>query len=274
MTRSVLPRLLAAAASIAAIAAALTVVAGTGFAQSSTAAQANYAPTNTTQPAITGTAQTGQTLTASQGSWTSDSAATYTYQWMTCDAQGNNCANIANATNQTYVVQTGDVGKTIRVTVTAKNASGSTPSTSTQTGVVTAAGSSSGGGTQGSATSVAASTVTLPNRLIIDNVKFSPTRVDTRSTFTGRFHVSETQGGHSVSGALVSLTALPYAWAKNASGEAQTDSSGWATLSIRPSVNLPLGKHVSIVMFVRARVQGQPVLAGSSVRRLVQIRVR
>jgi hypothetical protein len=274
MTRRVLPRLLAAAASIAALAAALTVVAGTGFAQSGSAAQANYSPTNTTKPVISGTAQAGQTLTASQGSWTSDSTTTYTYQWQTCDAQGNNCANIANATNQTYVVQTGDVGKTIRVTVTAKNASGSTSATSAQTAAVTAAGSSSGGGTQGSATSVAASSVVLPDRLVVDNVKFSPTRVSTRSTFTGRFHVSETQGGHPVSGALVSLTALPYAWAKNASGEVQTDSTGWATISIRPSVNLPLGKRVAIVMFVRARVQGQPVLAGSSVRRLVQIRVR
>jgi len=273
MTRRVLPRLLAAAASIAAIAAALTVVAGTGFAQSNTAAQANYAPTNTTKPAISGTAQVGQTLTASQGSWTSDTTATFTYQWLACDAQGNNCANIVNATNQTYAVQSGDVGKKIRVTVTAKNASGSTSETSAQTGTVTTAGSSSGGGTQGSSTIVAAS-VNLPDRLVIDNVKFSPNRVATRSTFTGRFHVSETQGGHSVSGALVSLTALPYAWAKNASGEVQTDSSGWATISIRPSVSLPLGKHVAIVMFVRARVQGQPVLAGSSVRRLVQITVR
>jgi len=274
MTRRVLPRLLAAAASIAAIAAALTVVAGTGFAQSNTAAQANYSPTNTTKPAISGTAQTGQTLTASQGSWTSDTTPTFTYQWLTCDAQGNNCANISNATNQTYVVQSGDVGKTIRVTVTAKNTSGSTSASSAQTAAVTQPGSSSGGGTQSSSTSVAASSVVLPDRLIIDNVKFSPTRVDTRSTFTGRFHVSETQSGRPVSGALVSLTALPYAWGKNVSGEVQTDSSGWATLTIRPSVNLPLGKHVALVMFVRARVQGQPVLAGSSVRRLVQIRVR
>lgn len=273
MTRRVLPRLLAAAASIAALAAALTVVAGTGFAQSNTAAQANYAPTNTTKPAISGSAQVGQTLTATQGSWVSDSKAAFAYQWLACDDKGNSCANIANATKQTYVVQSGDVGKTIRVTVTAKNASGATSATSAQTAAVTQSGSSSGGGTQGSATSVAASTVVLPNRLIIDNVKFSPNRVVNRSTFTGRFHVSDTQG-HPVTGALVTLTALPYAWGRNASGEVQTDSSGWATINVVPSVRLPLGKHVAIVMFVRARVQGQPVLAGSSVRRLVQIRVR
>lgn len=273
MTRRVLPRLLAAAASIAAIVAALTVVAGTGFAESNTAAQANYSPTNTTKPSISGTAQAGQTLTTSQGSWTSDTTPTFAYQWQTCDAQGNSCANISNATNQTYAVQTGDVAKTIRAMVTAKNTSGTTSATSAQTSAVTAAGSSAGG-TQGSTASVAASSVALPDRLVIDNVKFSPTRVDTLTTFTGRFHVSETQGGKSVSGALVSLTALPYAWAKNASGEVQTDSTGWATLNISPSAGLPLGKHVAIVMFVRARVQGQPVLAGSSVRRLVQIRVR
>lgn len=270
MTRRVLPRLLAAAASVAAIVAALTVVAGTGFAEPTTAAQANYSPTNTTKPAIAGTAQTGQTLTASQGSWTSDTTPTFTYQWMLCDAQGNNCTSIVSATNQTYAVQTTDVAKTLRVTVSAKNTSGSTTATSAQTSAVAQAGST-GGGTQ---SSVAASSVALPDRLVIDSVKFSPTRVDTRSAFTGRFHVSETQGGKSVTGALVSLTALPYAWAKNASGEVQTDSSGWATLTINPSVSLPLGKHVAIVMFVRARVQGQPVLAGSSVRRLVQIRVR
>ena len=272
MTRSVLPRLAAAAASIAAIAAALTVVAGTGFAQSSTAAQANYAPTNTTKPSIGGTAQSGQTLTASQGSWTSDSTPTFTYQWMACDAQGNNCANIANATNQTYVVQSGDVGKTIRVTVTAKNSSGSTSATSAQTGAVTQAGTS-GGGSQGGTSTVAASAVALPNRLVIDNVKFSPNRLVTRSTFTGRFHVSDAQG-RSVSGALVTLTALPYAWGHNASGEVRTDDTGWATINIAPSVRLPLGEHVALVMFLRARVDGQPLLSGSSVRRLVQIRVR
>jgi hypothetical protein len=270
MTRRVLPRLLAAAAGIAAIAAALTVVAGTGFAQSNTAAQANYAPTNTTKPAISGTAQAGQTLTASQGSWTSDTTPTFSYQWLACDAQGNNCANIANATNQTYVVQSGDVGKTIRVTVTAKNTSGSTAATSAQTGAVTQSGST-GGGT--STSTIAAAAVALPNRLVIDNVKFSPNRLVTRSTFTGRFHVSDMQG-RSVSGALVLLTALPYAWAHNASGEVRTDDSGWATISIAPSVNMPLGKHVALVMFLRARVEGQPVLSGSSVRRLVQIRVR
>ena len=73
MTRRTLQRLLAGAATVAAIVAALTAVAGTGFA-AETAAQANYAPVNTAAPTITGTPQVGQTLTASNGTWTSDDA--------------------------------------------------------------------------------------------------------------------------------------------------------------------------------------------------------
>src|SRR5581483_11405924 len=265
MTRRFIPRLLGAALTIAAVAAALTAVAATGRAQT-TAAQANYAPTNTTAPAISGTARVGQTLTAPQGSWTSDAAPTYAYQWQRCDAQGNGCAAITGATSQTYVVQTADVGKTIRVTVTATNPSGST---SAQTAVVTT------GGVAGAETgaAVAASTVVLPNRLLIQAVKFQPGRLTSRAPFEGRFRVFDTQG-HPVSGALVQVTPLPYSWARNRSGEVRTDASGWAVVDLAPTRNVPLGKHAAIVMFVRARVEGQPLLTGSSTRRLVQVTVR
>jgi hypothetical protein len=271
MTRRLIPKVLAAAVTVAAIVAALTAVAGTGFAASSSPAAANYAPTNTASPAISGTAQVGQTLTASQGTFTSDSTPTYGYQWQRCDAQGNNCAAISGATSQTYAVQSADVGKTIRVTVTATNSSGSTASTSSQTAVVTAGGVSGTGGSNSS--TIAASSVVAPNRLVISNVKFTPGRLVARSTFTGRFHVSDSTG-RSVTDALVQVTALPYSWARNASGEVRTDSTGWATVHIVPTRNVPLGKRSAIVMFVRARVEGQPLLGGASIRRLVQITVR
>jgi hypothetical protein len=270
MTRRVLPRLLAAAASIAALAAALTVVAGTGSAQTS-AAQANYAPTNTAAPTISGTPQTGQTLTANQGTWTSDTTPTFAYQWLACDAQGNNCASISGATSQTYAVQSANEGKTIRVTVTASNTSGSSTATSAQTAAVTKPGSTppatSTGGT------IAASSVVLPNRLIINRVKFSPGRLTSRAPFTGRFHVADSSG-RSVNGALVFVTPLPYSWGHTTSGEVRTDETGWATLTITPTRNLPLFGRAALVMFVRARVEGQPLLSGSSVRRLVQVTVR
>jgi hypothetical protein len=268
MTRRIIPRLLAAAATLAAVAAALTAVAGTGFAAQSSPAAANYAPTNTAAPTITGNPKVGQVLTSSQGTFASDTTPRYSYQWQRCDAQGSNCAAITGATSQTYTAQTADVGKTLRVTVTATNASGATSATSSQTGVITT-GAVAGASQQ----TVAASSVVLPNRLVVNNLKFTPRRLFGRTPFVGRFHVADSQG-RSVSEALVQVTALPYSWAHTASGEVRTDQSGWATVRMVPTRNLPLGKRAAIVMFVRARVEGQPILAGSSTRRLVQITVR
>jgi hypothetical protein len=95
-------------------------------------------PANVAAPTITGTAQVGQTLTASPGQWTNSPTAS-TYQWQHCDAGGSACAAIAGATASTYVVQPGDVGGTIRVTVTATGTVGSGSATSIQTAVVVAA---------------------------------------------------------------------------------------------------------------------------------------
>src|SRR4051812_2204031 len=134
MSRKALPRLLGAAATVVVLVLALTAVAGTGFAAGS-AAQANYTPTSSAAPTITGTPQVGQTLTASTGTWNSDTTPTYTYQWQRCDTAGNACAAITGATAQTYTVTAGDENKTLRVVVTATNPTGSGSATSAQTAV-------------------------------------------------------------------------------------------------------------------------------------------
>jgi hypothetical protein len=271
MARTYLPRTLGAAGIVAALVAALTLFAGSGLAQGS-AAQANYAPVNTAVPTISGTAQVGQTLTAAPGTWTSDVTATYTYAWQSCDAQGNTCAAISGATATTYAVQTADLAKTLRVVVTATNPSGSTSSTSAQTAAVTAVATTPPiVKTTTGLTSVLASTVVLPQLLTIDRVKFTPGRLTSRAAVVGRFHVSSTSGAV-VQDALVKVTALPYAWARTGA-EVRTDSTGWATVTINPTYNMPLG-HNALVMFVRARVEGQPLLTGSSTRRLVQVTIR
>jgi PKD repeat protein len=93
-------------------------------------------PTNLAAPNVSGSPSQGQTLTATNGGWTG-SPTSYRYQWQQCDTAGANCQPIAAATSQTYVLGSTDVGKTIRVLVTATNASGdSQPAASTVTAVV------------------------------------------------------------------------------------------------------------------------------------------
>lgn len=89
------------------------------------------APANTDVPAITGTAQVGQVLTASDGTWTG--SPTIARQWK---ADGD---AIAGATAVTYTPVAGDIGKAITVTVTATNSKGSVSSTSAATAAVIAA---------------------------------------------------------------------------------------------------------------------------------------
>lgn len=100
------------------------------------------APVNTALPATSGTAQQGDILSASNGSW-SNNPTSYGYQWQDCSSL-RSCSNISGATNSTYTVQSSDVGDTVDVVVTATNRGGSASATSAQTGVVTAGGGSSG----------------------------------------------------------------------------------------------------------------------------------
>jgi hypothetical protein len=93
------------------------------------------APANPAAPSISGTATQGQTLSAAKGSWTG-SPTSYAYQWRDCDTSGANCTNISGTTASTYTLTANEVGDTVRVVVTASNAGGSTPATSSQTAVV------------------------------------------------------------------------------------------------------------------------------------------
>ena len=96
----------------------------TGSAQAASAATgpiAPAAPAVTTAPAISGTTARGQALTVSTGAWT-DSPTAYTYQWQR--AATTTYANITGATSAAYTLQSADVNMSVRVVVTAKNATG------------------------------------------------------------------------------------------------------------------------------------------------------
>src|SRR5215475_519067 len=78
-------------------------------------------PKNKTLPTISGTAEAGQTLTATRGTW-SNAPTSFSFAWTRCDTSGNGCASIG-ASGRLYTATTADVGHTLRVTVTARNAS-------------------------------------------------------------------------------------------------------------------------------------------------------
>lgn len=95
------------------------------------AAHAGTIPRSLTAPAITGTAQVGQTLTVTNGTWAGN-AATYTRQWKRGTTDVGTGAT-------TYVPVVGDVGGVITCVVTATNSTGSTSRTSNATAAVIAA---------------------------------------------------------------------------------------------------------------------------------------
>jgi hypothetical protein len=93
-------------------------------------------PANSSPPEISGSAEVGHTLSASNGGW-SESPTSFSYEWQRCDSGGAKCAPIAGASNSTYKVTSADVGATLRVAVTASNSAGASGAVSSaQTPVV------------------------------------------------------------------------------------------------------------------------------------------
>ncbi|HWG56050.1 MAG TPA: hypothetical protein VNT58_05950 [Gaiellaceae bacterium] len=223
---------------------------------------ANVVPQNTSPPTISGTPVVGSTLTASPGTWTG--APNFAYTWLQCDPNGNSCTD-TGARGRTYGVRSEDVGRTIRVQVRASNPRGQSTATSAQTGVVRASASSG--------PAIPVSAVSLPDRLVISSVSFTPRAIPNRvSTITLRVRVSDTRG-RLIQGAAVLATGIPFGRV-TATPETVTNGQGVATFTFRPTAKLPMVRGASVVFFLRARKPGENPLAGVSTRRLIQITVR
>ncbi len=197
-------------------------------------------------------------LTAGAGTWT-NSPTSFRYHWLRCDSNGNNCDGINH--DQSLRLTSADSGHRIRLTVSATNQYGSSDATSAPTAVVAGAGATN---------SVPVQQVSLPQRLVVSAVKFTPSHLTSRNAFIGRFRVSDTRG-NVISGALVYSLGLPYGWVRPAA-EVVTGADGWAQITFVPTVRMPLHR-AAVVFFVRARKPGDSALAGVSTRRLVQVRV-
>lgn len=104
------------------------------------AAAQSVPPSNTVAPSIAGTAQVGQALNASTGTWAGDAPITYEFQWQVSADGATGWTDIAGATTSTFTPQVTQQGLYLRARVRATNAAGQSDwISSTAVGPVSAA---------------------------------------------------------------------------------------------------------------------------------------
>jgi hypothetical protein len=221
-------------------------------------------PVNKSLPTITGTAEGGLTLTATHGTWTG-SPTSFTYAWSRCDTNGTGCAAIGGATAKIYTVTAADAGHTLRVTVTARNASGTGKATSAPTSIVSPSGCPPGTGT------IQIASLSPPARLTVTSASASPSV--TRATQAMRLIVQITAcSGRPVQGALVFATPIPYNQFTAAS--VHTDANGKVTLNESRRSGFPAARHQRLLaVFIRASKPGEPLTAGVSTNRVFSFHI-
>jgi hypothetical protein len=224
-------------------------------------------PQNTREPSISGNVTVGGSLQANRGQWSGNQPITYSYQWLRCSPQGDNCSEIPGANDTNYEVRDADAGRTIRVRVTARNDRGQNSAISNPTGLV-------GGGQP-----TPPPTGTIPvgdlraggDRLIVASVNFNPNPVTSRTApITVRVRVTA-RGGRPVSGANVFMRATP----RVVQGQTvQTQADGVATLTLVPNNQFPQPRNgFNVQFFIKASKPGDPGLGGIAGYRLVQVRL-
>jgi len=224
------------------------------------------APAELTAPQVSGSAVVGEKLTATTGTWQGTNPISYTFTWQTCNAAVTSCAGNGKS-GQTYTVAASDVGKRLRVKVTAKNSAGQSSGLSDTTAAVASSGGGGGGG-GGNAVNVK-DVGPAGERLTVDKVVFNPNPVTSRSVpIRVTITVKDTKG-RLVQGALVFIRSTPIV--SSTPTDAPTASDGTVSYSIQPRSDFPIKNGFSVQFFVKAYRSGDPTLAGISGTRLVQV---
>jgi hypothetical protein len=228
-------------------------------------------PVNVGAPTLSGTPAQGQTMHVSPGTWNGRQPITFTFQWLRCDTAGNNCIRQASFDDDAYPVGEGDVGKTIRARVIARNSRG-------EASALTAP-SAAAQGPQGPAgmitlpsgeKSIPASSVPGDQNLVVDQVRFPGGPIHSRTApFEVQVRVKDTRG-YVVRDALVFFRSTPLV-TRNAQDQA-SGQDGWLRLTVTPETDFPaLRNGYSLQFYVKAHRQGDPTLGGVSGTRLVQV---
>jgi len=228
-------------------------------------------PVNVAEPTLSGTPAQGETLHAVPGTWNGRQPITYTFRWLRCDGAGNNCVIQSGFNDDAYVLREGDVGKTIRARVIARNSQGeasrlTAPSPAVQgpqgpSGVITLPNGEK---------SIPVASVPSNERLVIDQVTFSPNPIRSRTEpITVRIKVKDTRG-FVVRDAQVFFRSTPLV-TRNPQDQ-KTGQDGWLQLTVTPERDFPaLRPAYSVQFFVKASRQGDPELGGVAGYRLVQV---
>jgi hypothetical protein len=189
---------------------------------------------------------------------------------------------LADTTNSTDSTSTGSTSSSTSSSTTTTTSSSTSTSTSTSTptstttSTVTTTTTPSGPEGQirlaNGKISIPVTSVTLPARLVIDGVRFTPGVVTSRrAPVSVRVHVSDTRGFW-VRGALVFARSTPLVTSTPA--EQVTNQSGYVTLSMFPRATFPLKRGYHVQFFLRTRKDGESLLSGVSSRRLAQVATR
>jgi hypothetical protein len=228
-------------------------------------------PTNVQAPTLSGTPAEGQTLRVSPGTWNGQQPITFTFEWLRCDTSGNNCAVQPGFNDDSYTLRDGDIGKTVRARVNARNSRGQASRLTAQSGVVK--------GPEGPA-----GVITLPNgeksipvtsvpsneSLVVDQAQFGTNPIRSRTEpFQVRIKVKDSRG-FVVRDARVFFRSTPLV-TRNAQDQT-TGQDGWLTLTVTPEHDFPaLRNDYNLQFYVKAYRTGDPVLAGVAGTRLVQV---
>ena len=226
-------------------------------------------------PTLSGTAAQGQTLHVSPGTWNGRQPITYTFRWVRCDTAGNNCILQQGFQDDAYLVREGDVGKTIRARVIARNGAGEA-SRLTAPEPHRAGAADTSRPVRGDHAAERREVDPGDERALGRAARRGPGAVLSEPApladdpITVRIKVKDTRG-YVVRDALVFVRSTPLV-TRNAQDQ-KTGQDGWLQLTVTPEHDFPeLNPAYAVQFFVKAFRQA-PAARGVAAYRLVQVQL-